>query len=129
MNQWSNYFNPNTPTSYSNFFIDKVSSNADHHYPYINHKDHDHDHDHYGPQSPEIQTLPLFPMHNDHHDHDLDLDLDLDHDHDHGFYTYKPQSDGCNYTGGYRWSSNVNGGHTSLELSLNSYGFGCYSPH
>ncbi|KAK9284703.1 hypothetical protein L1049_023879 [Liquidambar formosana] len=62
-------------------------------------------------EAPEIETLPLFPMHGEEIN---------------GFYNIKPQSDGY-YTGWYR-SDNGNGSsRTSLELSLNSYTGG--SPH
>ncbi|KAI5319719.1 PREDICTED: WUSCHEL-related homeobox [Prunus dulcis] len=55
--------------------------------------------------SPEIETLPLFPMHGE----------DI-----HGFGNIKSTSDGY-YSGWYR-SDDGNNGRTSLELSLNSYG-------
>uniref|UniRef100_A0A803KWG5 Uncharacterized protein n=1 Tax=Chenopodium quinoa TaxID=63459 RepID=A0A803KWG5_CHEQI len=113
VNQWTavgaNY-SPYAPASYANL-LDKISTIDED--PYI-------DQDHYGSETPEIETLPLFPMHNE--------ELDHDHDHNHGFYTIKPPSDGGYYTGGYRWS-NGSGGNTSLELSLNSYGYGYYSPN
>ncbi|XP_059440643.1 protein WUSCHEL [Corylus avellana] len=57
--------------------------------------------------APEIETLPLFPMHGD---------GDIN-----GFYNMKPSSGGY-YTGWYRSGDDGNtGSRTSLELSLNSY--------
>ena len=57
--------------------------------------------------APEIETLPLFPMHGD--------------DDINGFYNMKSSSGGY-YTGWYRPGDDGNtGSRTSLELSLNSY--------
>ncbi|KAL2907107.1 Protein WUSCHEL [Bienertia sinuspersici] len=117
MNQWTNY-SPYTPPSYSNF-LDKISAIDEDHYI-------EQDHYYEASQTPQIETLPLFPMHDDEHGHGHDYDHDHDHDHDHGFYTFKSQSDGGYYSGGYRWSNGM-GGNASLELSLNSYGYGYYS--
>nr|BAM67025.1 protein WUSCHEL-like [Silene vulgaris] len=58
---------------------------------------------------PEIETLPLFPMHNEDH---LNRDRHF-------------PSTGY-YTGGYPWLNGA-ANAASLELSLNSYGYACYS--
>ena len=108
--QWANAGNynpcgpPPPPLPYSNF-LGKI--------------DEDNDQEHDG--ASEIETLPLFPMHNeDNHDHD--------HDHDHhlsepGFCTIKPGASDSYYMGGYRWPNGGGSASTSLELGLNSYGY------
>ncbi|PSS00484.1 Protein WUSCHEL like [Actinidia chinensis var. chinensis] len=59
-------------------------------------------------QAPEIETLPLFPMHGN--------------DISSGFCSLKPQSNGYYTTSGWYHADDGHGGScTSLELSLNSY--------
>ncbi|KAJ8443618.1 hypothetical protein Cgig2_019600 [Carnegiea gigantea] len=108
--QWANAGNYNSsappppPLPYSNF-LGKIDEDTD--------QEHD--------GASEIETLPLFPMHNeDNHDHD--------HDHDHhlsqpGYCTIKPGGSDSYYMGGYRWPNGGGSASTSLELSLNSYGY------
>nr|BAM67026.1 protein WUSCHEL-like [Silene vulgaris] len=106
--QWSTpvggtYFST-TYAAYSNFH-DRIST--------FDEQDHEQDH-HYAAQPEiEIETLPLFPMHNK-DDHN-------NNNNDHHF----PST--AFYSGGYRWSNGGGNGAASLELSLNSYGYGCYS--
>ena len=103
--QWTtagnyNPYAPPQPPHYSNF-LGKI--------------DDDNDQDHDG--APEIATLPLFPMHNeDDHEHD-------DHLSHPGFCTIKSGGSDGYYMGGYRWPNGGGSGSTSLELSLNSYGY------
>ncbi|CAK9145335.1 unnamed protein product [Ilex paraguariensis] len=56
-------------------------------------------------QNPEIETLPVFPMHGDNIS---------------GFCNMKPESENY-YTGWYRSHGAMAGSRASLELSLNSY--------
>nr|BAM67020.1 hypothetical protein [Silene latifolia] len=109
--QWNpvggTYFS--TYAAYSNFH-DRIST--------FDEQDHEQDHHYVAQPEIEIETLPLFPMHNkdDHNNNDNF------NNRDHHF----PST--AFYSGGYRWSNGGgNNGAASLELSLNSYGYGCYS--
>nr|BAM67023.1 protein WUSCHEL-like [Silene dioica] len=97
--QWTSMGSTNINThAYSNFNNDALSTFDEQ--------------DHYVAVS-EIETLPLFPMHNEDHNNDH-----LNRDHHFPSTGY--------YTSGYPWLNGAANG-ASLELSLNSYGYGCYS--
>ncbi|KAL9229631.1 hypothetical protein vseg_005079 [Gypsophila vaccaria] len=70
--------------------------------------DEDHEQGQYYGTTSEIETLPLFPMHNEDQIHS----------------NYHFTSVGY-HTDGHQWSSDGSN-DASLELSLNSYGYGCY---